>query len=134
VKQLPDDYTIRLVDMPISVGGRISEYPDGHIDVYINARLSQDGQLRAADHEFDHWRNDDLHNDLDIRQIEGRDSHRLPLLFKASDLLKKQKPAPAPKPAMQKEVKLTPYQARVLMGAVSELDKWCFSNPIEWGV
>ena len=132
MKQLPDDYTIRLVDMPISVGGRISECPDGHIDVYINARLSQDGRLRAADHEFDHWRHDDLHNDLDIRQIEGRNAHRLPMLFRASDLLPKRKPAPAQKPTRPEDVKMTPYQTHVLMGAISELDKWYFGESYEF--
>ena len=29
----PDDCTVRLIDMPVSVGGRISETPVGHIDI-----------------------------------------------------------------------------------------------------
>lgn len=134
-KPLPDDYTIRLIDLPISVGGRISECPDGHIDVYINARLSRDGQHRAADHEFDHWRNDDLHNDLDIRLVEGRDARKLPPLFRARDLLPKA-PEPQPEPAPEAEAPkpeatrkpsrhyepLTLWQEGVLNDCIAELD------------
>ena len=82
---MPDDYTVRLVDMPISVGGRISECPDGHIDVYINARLSSVGQHTAASHEWKHWIKGDLSSDRDIREVEGR--KRLPPLMRARDLI-----------------------------------------------
>lgn len=85
--KLPDDYTVRLIDMPISAGGMMTECPDGHVDIYINARLSHAGQRRAAKHEFDHWRNDDLHNGRPIREIES-DGKRLPKLMKARDLIK----------------------------------------------
>ena len=98
MKSLPDDYTLRLVDLPTAVGGLISEGPDGHIDVYINARHSHAGRLRAAEHEFDHWRNDDLHNGLDIREVEGRHANPLPPLIRARDLIPKPKPQPQPQP------------------------------------
>lgn len=136
MKELPDDYTVRLVDLPPAVGGAISETPDGHVDVYLNARHSRDGQLRAADHEFDHWRHDDLHNGLDIHQIEGRDGRPLPPLMRARDLIPKSlllegkvaaqqtdevaPPAPAPE--------LTPRQARVLLRAIADLDAWLFND------
>ena len=94
-RPMPDDYTVRLIDLPISVGGRISECPDGHIDVYINARLSRDGQRRAARHEYDHWLHDDLHSTEDIRAIEGRDRRPLPPLLRARDLI-----PPPPRPAL----------------------------------
>jgi len=84
MKELPDDYSIRLVDLPESVGGFMSECPDGHVDVYINAKWGHNGQMDAAEHEFDHWRNDDLHNDKDIREVEGRT--RGLKLMKARDL------------------------------------------------
>lgn len=88
--KLPDDYTIRLVDLPVRVGGFINECPDGHVDVYINARLSHDGQYDAAEHEFDHWEHDDLHSDEDIKEVERRADRRahkpLPPLKRASDL------------------------------------------------
>ena len=78
------DTTIRLIDMPYDVGGAISEDIDGHINVYINARYSHAGQLRAWAHERDHIERDDLHNDLGIRQVEGRSE--LPPVIKASEL------------------------------------------------
>ena len=84
-----DEYTIRLVDMPVAQGGMISESPDGHINIYINARLSHDGQRRAAKHEFDHMVNDDLHNGKSIREVEGHCP--LPKLIRASDLKPRKK-------------------------------------------
>jgi hypothetical protein len=132
----PDDCTVRLIDMPVSVGGRISECPDGHIDIYINARHSEAGRRRDLEHELDHWRNDDLHNDLDIRAVESRHAKPLPPLIRASDLLPKSLPpmgkvaqpkavteeVPAPRP-------LTPYQARVLANCITELDRCFFNAP-----
>lgn len=107
----PDDCTVRLIDMPVSVGGRISECPDGHIDIYLNARHSEAGRRRDLEHELDHWRNDDLHNDLDIRTVEGRHAHQLPPLIRARDLM--------PKPPTQP---LTRRQRVVLRNALAELD------------
>ena len=122
MKQLPDDYTVRLIDLPTSVGGRISECPDGHIDIYINARHSHAGRLRAAEHEFEHWRNGDLHNGIDIREVEGRRARRLPPLIRARDLVPR--PAPKPKPAAPS---LTPHQRNVLLNCLAELDAAIFS-------
>lgn len=84
MKELPDEYTIRLQDMPEAVGGFISESPDGHVNVYLNARWGHNGQLAAADHEFDHWRDDDLHNEKSIYEVE--DKKDLPPLLRACDL------------------------------------------------
>lgn len=92
---LPDDYTVRLVDLPAGVGGRIEEGPDGHIDVYINARLSSTGQHTAAYHEWRHWLDDDINSDRDIREVEDRaDPERprqLPPLMRARDLVVRQR-------------------------------------------
>lgn len=132
----PDDCTVRLIDMPVSVGGRISECPDGHIDIYINARHSEAGRRRDLEHELDHWRNDDLHNDLDIRAVEGRHAKPLPLLIRASDLLPKSLPrvgkAAQPKDVTEEDPRylLSPYQRRVLASALSDLDRFLFSDSI----
>lgn len=67
---IPDNCTIRLIDMPVRQHGMIAQSPDGHINVYINARLSHDGQLNAADHEFKHLMNDDLNNNKPINEVE----------------------------------------------------------------
>ena len=131
----PDDCTVRLIDMPVSVGGRISECPDGHIDIYINARHSEAGRRRDLEHELGHWRNDDLHNDLDIRAVESRHVKPLPPLIRASDLLPQSLP-PFGKVAQPKAVTeevphppaLSPHQLRVLATAVSKLDRFMLSD------
>jgi hypothetical protein len=131
----PDDCTVRLIDMPVSVGGRISECPDGHIDIYINARHSEAGRRRDLEHELEHWQNDVLHNDLGIRAVEGRHARQLPPLIRASDLLDslplQGKVAPA-KPVTEEVAAhppaLSPYQLRVLATAMSELDRFLFSD------
>jgi len=90
--KLPDSYTVRLVDMPVAQGGMISEDPDGHLNVYINARWSSTGQFRAAEHEYEHWLNDDLNNNDDIHTVENRANYnrnklsRLATLKRASEL------------------------------------------------
>ena len=73
--ELPDSYCIRLIDLPPSVPAQIREYPDGHIDIFVNARLSYDGQRDAVQHEIEHWQNDDFHNEDDIRTVEYRADH-----------------------------------------------------------
>ena len=125
MKPLPDDYTIRLVDMPYSVGGCITECPDGHVDVYINARQSHAGRYRAADHEFDHWRRGDLHNGLDIREVEKR--NKLPPLMRARDLLPPPPPPPRPAPP-----RLNKHQIRTLIRCLNELDRPLFSESYEF--
>lgn len=124
MRQLPDDYTVRLVDMPTSVGGRISETPDGHIDIYINARWGYNGQHHACDHELDHWENDDLHNDLDIRIVEMLHGRQLPKLMKARDLIPKPRPKPQPAP----RPRLTPRQLAAIRRALADLDKICLND------
>ena len=125
MKPLPDDYTIRLVDMPYSVGGCITECPDGHVDVYINARQSHAGRYRAADHEFDHWRRGDLHNGLDIREVEKR--NKLPPLMRARDLL-----PPPPLPPRPAPPRLNKHQIRTLIRCLNELDRPLFSESYEF--
>lgn len=95
---MPDDITVRVIDLPVGVGGYMSEAPDGHVDVYINARHGRDQQMRSYRHELRHIENDDLHNDDDIVTVEtradGHDAkrHQLPKLLRAVDLL----PPPPP--------------------------------------
>jgi hypothetical protein len=125
----PDDYAVRLLDMPASVGGFIKESPDGFLNIYINARHSREGQRRSCRHELRHAENDDLRSTEPLEVIEARAAgvdprlKAIPHLLRARDLLPP--PKPTPKPAPQP---LTPYQARVLAGCITELDRWVFSG------
>ena len=82
----------------------ISVSPDGHLNVYVNARHAHDQQLLDAKHEFDHWENGDLDSDRDIREVERNDAEssagRLPPLMRARDLMP---PPPRPRPALPPE-------------------------------
>lgn len=65
-----DDYTVRLIDMEVTVPGVCVLDAEGWPNIYINARLSRDGQKNALDHELRHLRDDDHYNSADIREIE----------------------------------------------------------------
>ena len=68
-----DDYTVRLVDdLPASVGGFISESPDGHLNIYINARHGWKGQRRSFRHDLHHADADDLRSSEPLAVIEAR--------------------------------------------------------------
>lgn len=102
MREIPDDCTIRTINLPTAVGGTICESPDGHINIYLNARLTREGQEEALDHELEHYYNDDLHNDEDIETIERRADHQKPVaqLVLARDLPKaKPRPKRATTPA-----------------------------------
>lgn len=153
--KIPDDCTVRMVDLPVECGGMVSLSPDGHFNIYLNARLDRATQREKFLHELRHILNDDFFSDDDIRTVESRADahatprHRLPPLFKASDLLKSRSkslppvgkvgrpkvgsdevpgspvpPSPIPNPAPQ----LSPHQTAVLLRAISDLDDWLF-NP-----
>lgn len=128
--RIPDDCTVRLLDLPPGVHGFICMSPDGHSNIYINARDSRARQRRALDHELTHFVRGDLDSAEPVRVIEARVSRRravripaIPQLVKARDLL----PKPAPAPAAP--VLLTAYQARALRECFSELDRFLFEDP-----
>ena len=55
------EYTIReRADLPLRVKGFVCLSPDGHYNIYVNARLSAPEKRRALRHEFDHIRRGDL--------------------------------------------------------------------------
>ena len=68
--RLPDHCAVRLLDLDPGVGGLIAVDEDGFVNIYINARLSRDGQLRALRHELRHYERGDLYSDADIREVE----------------------------------------------------------------
>lgn len=130
MKKIPDDVIVRLIDLPPGIGGAIMEDEDGVYNVYINARHGHYAQLDDLDHELAHIELDDLHNNDPIEVIESRaDAHatgsrRLPRLFKAIDLL----PPSPPEKQREKPVPLSPRQSAVVLHALSELDRFLFSD------
>ena len=115
-----DNCAVRLIDLPPSVGGFVTESPDGFQNIYINARHGLNAQHESFRHELTHIDNDDLHSVEDIRTVEARANgtpqalRSIPCLIRAADL-----PRPQRRP-----VKLTPHQAAVLLRAVNDLGKF----------
>lgn len=60
-----EDYIIRFIDLPTKVDGIAVADVEGFINIYINARLSDEAQKKAIEHELkhykrgDHWRTDE---------------------------------------------------------------------------
>ena len=152
--RIPDDCTVRMVDLPVDCGGMVSLSPDGHFNIYLNARMDRATQREKFLHELRHIINDDFFNDDDIHTVESRANahatqHRLPPLFKASDLLKsntKSLPpvgkvgrpkvgsdevpgSPVPPSHIPRSVpQLSPHKTAVLLRAISDLDRFVFSD------
>ena len=119
--KLPDDCTVRLADLPLHVGGFVAESPDGHLNIYVNARLTLERQRQSLRHELDHIMREDLHSARSIYEVECRDAVtrpeglEIPGLIRASDLLPKKPPAPPPAP-------LTPYQRKLIAECLAAFD------------
>lgn len=70
---LPEACAVRLIDLDVKVGGLIAVDEDGFVNIYLNARLSRDAQLRALRHELTHYLRGDFYSDADIREVEAID-------------------------------------------------------------
>lgn len=127
----PDEYVIRLIDLPPGVGGFIAESPDGFANIYINARYGHNGQHRAFVHELKHAENDDLHSAEPLNIIEARADGRDPRLNAIQNLIRARdlipatpKHTPSPNPTVPR---LTHRQRNVLVKCLAELDAAIFS-------
>ena len=148
-----DEYAVRVMDMPVSVGGFVTEAPDGFLNIYINARHTSTKQRRSFRHELTHGENDDLHSQEPLAVIEARADQKpspdgeggwpsghtdevpftlraIPHLMRARDLL----PPPQPQAMTDGVVprshspSITPHQARVLTNCITVLDRALISN------
>lgn len=121
-----DEYAVRVMDLPVSVGGFVTESPDGFLNIYINARHTSAKQRRSFDHELTHGENDDLHSQEPLAVIEARADgadvrlKAIPHLMRARDLL--------PPPPKSEPPKLTPHQLAVIRRALADLDNFCLSG------
>lgn len=130
MNHLPDDFTVRLTDrLPLRVGGFVCESPDGHINIYINARLSRARQCRALRHELAHIERDDLHSDRSIYDVEGvrRPVRDIPDLKRAADLL-----PPPPPPKKPSPRPLDRRQERLLLDCLASLDAVLCRDLPDW--
>ena len=145
-----EDCDVRLIDLPPDVGGFIHESPDGYTNIYINARHGWRGQRRSLDHELRHAEGDDLHSAEPVADIEARAGSAdqrlkdIPHLVKARDLQNPpgdQKPSPSgeggPRSGTDEVAShaspvspapLTPRQSAVLLTALSDLDRFLFTD------
>ena len=74
--EAPGGCSIRLLDMPYSVGAVVSYDHDGYASIYLNARLSREDQRRGLRHELRHINNNDLYNNkgiIDAENIAGKE-------------------------------------------------------------
>lgn len=77
---LPENCSVRLIDLDTKVDGLLTVGEDGFLNVYLNARLSRDAQRRALRHELRHYMRGDLYSDEDIRAVERGADAPVPLL------------------------------------------------------
>lgn len=54
---------VRLVSLPEAVKAVVLPNDDGTFDIYINANLPEELQIRALEHELEHIRRDHFYND-----------------------------------------------------------------------
>jgi hypothetical protein len=146
-----DDYTVRLVDdLPASVGGFVTESPDGHLNIYINARHGWKGQRRSFRHELRHADADDLRSTTPLAIIEARADQKpspspsplpSPLgkvarpvagsdevaarLASIPHLILARDLLPSPPPTVPQ---LTPRQYSIIMTAIADLDRLFFTD------
>ena len=66
------EYNVLYQDMPTTIHSFVRCNPDTSYTIVINARLSNDGRLKAYDHEIHHIQNGDYDYDIirDLNQIE----------------------------------------------------------------
>lgn len=67
----PYGCSIRLIDLPYSIGAMVALDEEGYASIYINARHSIEKQKRNLIHELRHLKRDDVYNDKSIYMIEG---------------------------------------------------------------
>lgn len=70
---IPDvDYFVRVVDLPLPVGGVVTPNDDGTFSIYINGKRTDEQQMHSYLHEVSHIEDDDFYNDKPIEEIENK--------------------------------------------------------------
>lgn len=62
---------VRIINMPVCIKAWTTVDEDGNYNIYINARLPQEMQVKALEHEREHIERDDHYSHLPIITIEN---------------------------------------------------------------
>ena len=71
--RIDGEFRVLLVDMPPCAKACVIYDDDDFANVYINAHLSHEQQIKEFRHELRHILRDDIHNNMSIRDIERRE-------------------------------------------------------------
>lgn len=107
----PDVNTF-LVNFPSPGNEMVVQNEDGTYTVLINAKLSQDGQLRAYQHAINHINNGDFEKS-DIQSIE----------FQAHELKVFENAVPVPADKYEKQIKRLQRERKKIQKALKEKEK-----------
>lgn len=64
------DYFVRVVDLPVQIGGMVTPNDDGTFSIYLNARNTAERRAKSCDHEVDHIESGDFYNNKNIAEVE----------------------------------------------------------------
>lgn len=67
----PYGCSIRLIDLPYSIGAMVAIDEEGYASIYINSRHPVEKQRHNLLHELKHLERDDVYNDKSVYEIEG---------------------------------------------------------------
>ena len=106
------DVNIFLVNFPAPGNEMVVQNEDGTYTILINAKLSQDGQLKAYQHALSHITNEDFEKS-DIQNIE----------FQAHGLETSDKVVPAPVDKYEKRIRQLQRERKKIQKALKEKEK-----------
>lgn len=66
-----EDFCIRFIDFPCRINGVTVQDESGFYNVYINAKLSEEGQQAAIKHELTHIKRDDFYSLDSLSKVES---------------------------------------------------------------
>jgi len=65
-----DSVIIRVLDLPMTIRGATVKDANGDYNVYINARLSEDGRAAAFRHEIEHIKQGHFYSEDPVEVLE----------------------------------------------------------------
>lgn len=68
---IPEEFCIRLIDLPFSIKAMVVLDEEGFPNIYVNSHLSYEEQKKAVQHEFKHILRNDAYNQDSIFAIES---------------------------------------------------------------